>query len=792
MVQFEERKMETKSFRKNVAFFFVVVTSIIYMGWRFIFTIPYQYGIASIIFGLFLFLSELAGVFESLLQFYGMRNYVVPKKPILPYGFEYPHVDVFISTYNEEEDLLYKTIIGCKGMEYPDKAKVHIYLCDDGNRSQMALFAETMGIGYLTREEHIDAKAGNLNNALAHTSSPYVATFDADMIPLHHFLMETIPYFYLPQWVEVENSLWQKRKKPVTDLKIGFIQAPQSFYNADLFQYYLYAEKKVPNEQDFFYRDIQLSRNKSHSAIYGGSNTVLSREALDEIGGFYTGVITEDFATGISIQNSGYTCYAIDEVLAIGLSPTDLKSLIKQRERWARGCIQTLRKVRFLFLKNLTVSQKISYFSSLLYWYTPFRRLMYIISPILFVLFDVMIVKATFFEMLLFWGPYYLAYMIALRHLSRNIRNNRWSNVYDTIMFPSLLVPIFLETLCISKKTFSITTKKRIDNERKYKMIQSIPHLLLSILSAISIAIAFSTLLKENALFYLIIIFWLITNLYSLLMSFLFMLGRKTYRQSERFYAQLEAIISFSTHSYQGETFDISEGGFSIVLDFPQVIPENEVIKVVMKDAHNHATVQAQLVQCIQMREKWKYGFTLTHLSDENRANYVKLIYDRLPSLPKCIDKSSSSFEDLSKNLMLRLSKGFNNQNDKIPHIKLNKQFVVEENQIITLVMFSFYTCQLKMEEHNFKDELLLGGDLQCQLYLRFIRLNEKSQTYEYQVENIDELLVHPYLSILLQLWIKEYCEYTAENSRKRKNVKNRFVGIEEFDERKLYNGETI
>ena len=33
--------------------------------------------------------------------------------------------------------------------------------------------------------------------------------------------------------------------------------------------------------------------------IYGGSNTVLSRAALDKIGGFYTESITEDFATGI-------------------------------------------------------------------------------------------------------------------------------------------------------------------------------------------------------------------------------------------------------------------------------------------------------------------------------------------------------------------------------------------------------------------------------------------------------------------------------------------------------------
>ena len=33
---------------------------------------------------------------------------------------------------------------------------------------------------------------------------------------------------------------------------LGFIQTPQSFYTPDVFQHNLYAETKVPNEQDYF------------------------------------------------------------------------------------------------------------------------------------------------------------------------------------------------------------------------------------------------------------------------------------------------------------------------------------------------------------------------------------------------------------------------------------------------------------------------------------------------------------------------------------------------------------
>ena len=124
-------------------------------------------------------------------------------------------------------------------------------------------------------KEHKNGKEkSNFNNALKNTSSPLIVTFNADMIPMHDFLTATVPYFFMK------------------DEKIGFVQTPQSFYNPDLFQFYLYSEERVPNEQDYFYRDIQVGKNKSNSVIYGGSNTVLSRKALMDIGGFYTKVIT--------------------------------------------------------------------------------------------------------------------------------------------------------------------------------------------------------------------------------------------------------------------------------------------------------------------------------------------------------------------------------------------------------------------------------------------------------------------------------------------------------------------
>lgn len=114
-------------------------------------------------------------------------------------------------------------------------------------------------------EEEIRHLSGEYTTyALAKTSSPLVATFDADMIPRRTFLMRTVPYFLIPEW------------------KLGLLQTPQSFYNQDLFQFNLYAEKGIPNEQDFFSREINLLRNATNTAAYTGSNTVILREALEK------------------------------------------------------------------------------------------------------------------------------------------------------------------------------------------------------------------------------------------------------------------------------------------------------------------------------------------------------------------------------------------------------------------------------------------------------------------------------------------------------------------------------
>ena len=627
--------------RKKIWFWLMTVTSVIYILWRLFFTLPINAGIVALIAGIALFLSEFISMLEAVIHYICMSKDKTPEFPVIAEA-DYPHVDVLIATHSEEADLLFKTLSGCKHMDYPDKSKVHIYLCDDNNRPEIAKLARDMGVGYFGLSDNKLAKAGNLNHALSKTDSPLIVTFDADMIPRSNFLMETVPYFSLPKMI-FDHGEWRKRTEEEInpDYKIGFVQTPQSFYNPDLFQFNFFAENSIPNEQDYFFKEVNVGRNSSNSAIYAGSNTVISRQALEEVGGIRTKTITEDFATGIDIQSKGYTCFAVDQVLASGLAPDDFPNLLKQRQRWGRGCVQTIRSFKFLFGK-LPFASKLSYLSCLLYWWTFLRRIVYILSPILFTVFGVLVVKTDIWGILLIWLPSYLIYNHSLRLVSGKVRDQKWSNIVDTILCPYMILPILAETFGIRMKKFSVTNKEKTVS-RSAKIIYAIPHMIL--LAASMVGIYFSVehmLLYKNTLG-LVVLFWLCMNTYFLAMAIFFLLGRINYRSSERFRAEIPITFSVGTRKVKGITCDISENGLAFITDFPEFL--YGIVTFELQDGKWGAQVPGEIVHVSKVENKWRYSVKLVGLSFEEKQNYDQIVFDRVPTLATEI--KTSAMKDL-------------------------------------------------------------------------------------------------------------------------------------------------
>jgi len=619
------------------------LTSLVYLSWRVFFSVPTGYGVFAVVCNILLLTVELLGFWESLVHYDGMlklRDYPLPE---ISAG-EYPHVDIFVATYNEPTELLRKTLTGCRHMEYPDLSRVHIYLCDDNRRSEMRALAEELGVGYFDRPDNNGAKAGNLNCAMARTSSPYVVTFDADMIPKSDFLLKTIPYFVD---AEKRNALLPENEQ----LPLGFIQTPQCFYNPDVFQHNLYAEKRVPNEQDFFYRTVEPARTASNSVIYGGSNTILSRKAIEAIGGFYTGSITEDFATGLLIEAAGFVSLGLGEPLASGLAPSSFAEHIQQRTRWGRGVILTAKKLKFLRSKALSTGQKMSYLSSVTYWLSPLKNWIYILSPLMFAVFGVPVFKCTVEQLAVFWLPMFICQSLCLRLISHGSISTKWSGIQETVVMPFLLVPIIKESLGISLTTFKVTKKQVASGRRERSTKAKIPFYVLSLLSVFGIVRVSLLIAHSVELGLVAVLFWLVRNLYYILMCLFLIDGRDSDGENVSVIAAEPVCVMLKNgRVVEGITTRLTEHSLNIFADETDILSLGESAELELMGHKLTGTVVA-------VRKSQKAHIPSVYTVEildffDAEDEYIYHLYNRVPTLPQSLTRDFGLLPDLWINLV--------------------------------------------------------------------------------------------------------------------------------------------
>lgn len=728
----QKKKTRKILINKTLLLLTFYVSYTVYLIWRLKCTIPTTYGYFSLIAGFILFTAETVGFFESSIFYLTLWNTNTPQTPKV--NGEFPDVDVFIATYNEPLDLLYKTIIGCKNMNYPDKNKVHIFICDDGNRKELENLCKNMQIGYITRTEHIHAKAGNLNNALQQTNSPYIITFDADMIPMHDFLLKTIPFF-------------------MTGEKIGFVQVPQNFYNADLFQYNLFTERNMPNEQDLFSKLLQAGKSRFNAIIYAGSNTVLSRKALDEIGGLVTGTITEDFATGMKMQNNGYKSICLNEVLANGLSPESIEDLYNQRIRWGRGVVQTFKAFNPLFMKGLNIIQKLMYFSAVSYWYFGIWRLIFFMAPILFSVFNIVVLSAPVMQILEIWLPMFVFTNITFIYFSKNVRTTSWSHIYDTILFPQITKGILKETFGLKMSNFKITPKeniKRMGFVNKFKLVRI--QIIIAILSLIGIIKICYLYFTGNFLGeYIINLFWLIYNFYLLIMAIFFASERPKFRTNERIFASESVIIN---NCIGGKTNDISENGISIILKDPIYLDSNIEHNIKINTLRYTCEFSTELVRVDTYYNKYKYVFHITNINQDNFDKLLLILYDRVPLFP-IKQKKSYIINNIIKNLSNRQKK-FIALHRKLPRIIINNNVSIianKQKRKIHILDYNYKYISVKCDKRdNLYDDFIIVFNnilLYCTLDTNLSR--NKKGILIYEITNYNKYINKDIISLLKQ-----------------------------------------
>ncbi|MBQ1384245.1 MAG: glycosyltransferase, partial [Firmicutes bacterium] len=279
----------------------------------------------------------------------------------------------------------------------------------------------------------------------------------------------------------------------------------------------------------------QETKNSSNSVILAGSNTLLRRSAVEAIGGFVTGTVTEDFSTGIELEKNGYTGVSIDEVLADGLPPMDFGSFVRQRRRWARGCIQSGRKTKYLKSKSLSLRQKVNYFSSIVYWYSSLKRLIYMVAPMLFCLAGIGVMRCEPWEIALFWFPFYACVHLCIYNFSDKIRSLRWTNIYETVLMPFLLPAVFKELFGFHQTIFDVTSKKQEAGSRRQKARFLAPFVFLLLLNILSLALIILRSFAEQGFHYVLLVVYLLVNFYYLITACRVVTGSAKYTEDPMF-----------------------------------------------------------------------------------------------------------------------------------------------------------------------------------------------------------------------------------------------------------------
>lgn len=313
---------------------------------------------------------------------------VRPRSPRKPVEDRVP-VDVFIPVFREPVEVVEATVAAAMRLR---TAEARVALLDDGGQPEMEELARRYGARYLHRPGREGAKAGNINWALQRTDAPFVAVLDCDHVADPRFLEVTLAYF---------------------DERVAFVQTPQYYANGE--------EGGVASaswdQQDLFFGTIAVGRDHHGAMFCCGTNVVFRRAALEDVGGFSTESLTEDFELSIRLHERGWQSRYVPEVLAAGLGPEDMASYVGQQLRWARGCLWSLPAI---VTARLSLRHRLNYLLSAVYWMTGWTLLVYMAFPVIRILtgeqpIDVSSVD----EFLLHWAPYFVCSMATVALSSR-------------------------------------------------------------------------------------------------------------------------------------------------------------------------------------------------------------------------------------------------------------------------------------------------------------------------------------------------------------------------------------
>ena len=230
-----------------------------------------------------------------------------------------------------------------------------------------------------------------------------------------------------------------------SDPSIAFVQTPQDFYNReDSFEHQDDdANERYFSEQAAFYRVIAAAKNHWGGAFWCGTCVLVRLNVLRGVGGVATETATEDIHTSVRLHQRGWRSVYHNEVLARGLAASDANGYLVQRHRWAAGAMQVLRIDDPLFVRGLSLGQRMSYANTILGWFDAWRTLAYSILPMVVLTTGAIPIRAPWEIFVPVFVAVFAGQSIAMQLLTRGRYRPLLSTLFEVMRMPAVLPATF-------------------------------------------------------------------------------------------------------------------------------------------------------------------------------------------------------------------------------------------------------------------------------------------------------------------------------------------------------------
>jgi cellulose synthase/poly-beta-1,6-N-acetylglucosamine synthase-like glycosyltransferase len=260
---------------------------------------------------------------------------------------ELPYVTIQLPLYNEAT-VAVRLLEHVAAIEWP-RSRLEIQVLDDSTDETRALVRSVLeryreqglDVTYIHRVDRTGYKAGALDNGLKVAKGDLVAIFDADFLPQPDFLRAVVPHF-------------------MADPRVGMVQARWGHLNRE--------HSMLTRTQALMLDGHHLVENRARAAAgwlfnFSGTGGMWRKEAIASAGGWQHDTLTEDLDLSYRAQMVGWRFVYRENIVTPAELPEDISALRAQQYRWAKGTVQTARKLLGRVLRApLTPMQRIEAF----------------------------------------------------------------------------------------------------------------------------------------------------------------------------------------------------------------------------------------------------------------------------------------------------------------------------------------------------------------------------------------------------------------------------------------------